>query len=204
MSDLEYLRTALMADRFDPSCPLRGGLDANPLTLIGLRRLMEMGVPRAFLGELTGAGDLGAAQVDLTSGGSRFAFGGPTGRLLLAVRAGDGTLVDMAALSSACEDEWALLSGGADLLGEWLLEDAIAAERRELRLFPTPMAWLRGGGRGICVLDWTPAALGALRGLRSHQTLVVDPGAKVRLDAMLAYGGLPMVAEERAAIRRVA
>lgn len=75
--------------------------------------------------------------------------------------------------------------------------------RWELRLYATPMAWLRAGGAGICVLDWTASALGALRGVGSGVTLVVEPGAKARLDAMLAHGGLPLVAETQT-VRRAA
>lgn len=172
------------------------------MSFAGLRALLDMGVPRDFALELAGEGDLSVAQVDLHRGGT-FEFGGPDRRLILAVRRG-GELVDLAALSSTCEDEWALRLGVADFLGEdWLL-DAVLAERREVRLFSTPMGWLRGGGRGVCVLDWSASALGALRGLGTGVTLVCDPGAKPKLQAMLTHGGLPLVAENRPDFRRVA
>lgn len=174
-----------------------------------LRALIDMGVPQGVALALAGDGDLAVGQVDLSHRGSRFGFGGPDRRLILAVR-DRGEIVDLAACSSSNENEWALRLGQADFLGVDALYDAqVAADpqaaaggrvrsARELRLFATPMAWLRGGGDGICVLDWTPSALGALRGLGSGVTLVVEPGAKAKLDAMLKHGGLPLVAEAQA------
>lgn len=186
MDDLEFARLSL------------------ELPFAAVRALIDMGVPAAVVGELCARGDLAVAGIELSASASRFALGGATRRLLLAIRDADGELLDVVAMSSTCEDEWALWRGAVDLLGEDVLGDAIMAERREVRLFATPMAWLRAPGAGICVLDWNRTALGALRGLRPWQTLVVDPGAKPKLDALLAYGGLPMVAEDRSAMRRAA
>lgn len=174
---------------------------ATTLPFAGLWMLLDMGVPQDFALALAGDGDLAVARVSLHRGGL-FGFEGPDQRLILGVRRG-GDTIDLAALSSTCEDEWALRLGVADMLGEDLLLDCVLAERRELRLFATPLAWLRGGGRGICVLDWSASALGALRGLGSGVTLVVDPGAKPKLQAMLTHGGLPLVAEDRT-MRRAA
>lgn len=177
------------------------------------RALLELGVPRAVVAAAMCNGDLAVADVDLSRDGSRFAFGGPTRRLILGVRAG-GALTDLVALSSTCEDEWALYRGAADFLGEDLVGRATVGAWRELRLFGTPMAWLRGGGcyggadatggAGVCVLDWTAGALGALRGLGGGVTLVCDRGARAKLEALLAHGGLPVVAEERPMIGRAA
>jgi hypothetical protein len=204
MTDLAYLGAAFAAERTDWPWLAGADRDGRRMTWAAVRHLLDMGVPAAFLGQLTGAGDLAIADVDLRRSGT-FEFGGPTRRLILAVRE-RGSVVDLVALSSSCADEWALLRGAADMLGGEMIDDAVAAERRELRLFSTPLAWLRGGGRGICVLDWTPAALAALRGLgsrvgpsggRAPVTLVVEPGAKPKLDALLAHGGLPIVSEDR-------
>lgn len=175
---------------------------ALELPWAAVRALLDMGAPRAFVSELVINGDLALAQVDVAGRSGLFEWQGPDRRLILGVRRG-GELIDLVALSTSCEDEWAVRLDVADILGEDLLLDAVLAERRELRLFGTPMAWLRGGGAGICVLDWTPAALAALRGLGTGVTLVCDRGAKARLKALLEHGGLPLVAEEQT-MRRAA
>lgn len=189
--------------------PLVDEMLATTMPFAGLRALIEAGVPRGFALALAGNGDLAVAGCELERDG-RFSFGGATRRLILGVRERTcvatasgylsewGDLTDLVALSSACEDEWALRLGVADFLGDEWLWRAEMGLLRELRLFATPMAWLRGGGRGVCVLDWSASALGALRGLGPQVTLVVDPGAKAKLQAMLAHGGLPLVAEDRA------
>lgn len=176
------------------SADLIGELMALELPLAAARRLIGMGVAAETMSALHVNGDLAVGDVDLARDG-RFEFGGPDRRLILAVR-DRGEVIDLAALSSTCEDEWALRLGAADFLGVDALYDAQLAERRELRLFATPMGWLRGGCAGVCVLDWTPGALAALRGLGPGCTIIADNGAKAKLQAMLAHGGLPLVAEE--------
>lgn len=207
LAEFPYLAEASANDDADAAEPggngLRTLLDGLAMPFAAVRALDGMGVPRMLLGQLTAAGDIAVADVDLGRDGGRFAFGGPTRRLILAVRV-DGVLIDLAALSSTCEDEWALHLGMADFLGEELLDRARTCEWRELRLFGTPLAWLRAGGRGVCVLDWTPAALAALRGLGPGVTLVCDAGAKPKLEALLRHGGLPLVAEDRPVIGRAA
>lgn len=176
-----------------------------PLPWAGAQRLHAAGVPWGVIGALNGAGAIGAARVSVSSDGSRWEPEGPDARLLLL--AGE---MDAVALSTSNEDEWALLTGMADLLGEDHLEHAVATEARFLRLHATPMAWLRAGGPlassseavgqkipGVCVLQWNKSALGALRGLPERTTLVVDPGARERMKGLLAFGGLPQVAEDR-------
>jgi hypothetical protein len=202
MTELAYLEAAVAGDRAAWPFVASACADGRRLPWSAARHLLELGVPAGMLGQLTGAGDLAIGQVDLRRGGT-FEFGGPDRRLILAVRE-RGVVVDLVALSSQCEDEWALMRKASDFLGGDLLADAVLAGRREVRLFSTPMAWLRGGCAGVCVLDWTPAALSALRGLGSGVTLVVAPGAKAKLQAMLVHGGLPLVAEDRAPVRRAA
>lgn len=184
--------------------PLHAILGAMPMSLAGMQALVEAGVPAALVSALHIDGDMALARVDVSRDGSRFSFGGPDKRLILAVRDGTGGVVDLVALSSARPDEWALHLGHADFLGTDCLEQAVAANWRHLRVFPTPMAWLRAGGRGVCVLDWNIHALNALRGLGTGVTLVVDAGAKLKMQAMLAHGGLPLVAEDRPDLRRAA
>lgn len=182
---------------------LQAIMDGNMLPLPGAKRLAAGGVPWGTIGALNGAGLIGAGRVTVSADGLWFEPEGPDARLLLGICNGAGELVDVAALSASNEDEWALLTGAADLLGEAALEQAVATDARYLRLHPTPMAWLRARGHlaGICVLQWSKAALGALRSLPEATTLVVDPGTKERLRGLLAFGGLPQIAEDRA-IRR--
>lgn len=184
------------------SLDLLGELRVLSLPFVAARMLIDLGVPAEVMLALHGNGDLALGQVELDPRG-RFEFGGPDRRLILTVRDAAGEVVDLVALASHDENQWALRTGLADLLGDDQLLDAVLAERRELRLHPTPLAWLRAGCEGICVLDWTRSALGALRGMPEGLTLVVDPGWREGLKAKLAYGGLPRVAEVQT-LRRVA
>lgn len=217
MSGANYLAAAIEADAMaamEGGCDLRDALDALDLPFAAVRALEAMGADRALLAQLAGASDLKIAQVELLPGG-RFAFGGPDRRLVLAVRH-YGALVDLVALSSADENEWALYRGAADFLGGELLDRAVACELREVRLFATPIDWVRGGlasssgaiggqePAGVCVLDWTASALSGLRGLRETCTIVCDRGAGERLKALLAHGGLPQVGEIGTGFRRAA
>ena len=150
-------------------------------------------MPAAFLGQLTGAGDLGAARVALSRDGARWQPEGPDPRLLLGVRE-QGVLVDVAALKSDDPDQWALRRGEGWCLGydAWLACETGA--RRELRLHATPIAWLRVGGEGLAILDWD-IGLRMLRGLGEHVLLRCDRGAGERLRALLSIGALPRVKE---------
>lgn len=177
---------------------------ANPLPWPGAQRLIAKGVPGGVIAEMNGRGTIGAARVLVTAKGARFEIEGPDARALLAVENGAGEVIDVAALSTTNENEWSLLTGMADLLGEAAMEAAVAGNWRELRLFATPMDWLRGGCAGVCVLAWNRQALGALRTLPEALTLVVGAGVRDRLRALLAYGGLPQVAEIRGSMERAA
>lgn len=180
--------------------PLVAEMAAVTLGIPAIRALEAAGVPLRTVGEMFVNGDLAVAQVELARGGSRFGFGGPDRRLVIAARV-HGEVRDLVALASADESQWALRLGAADFLGEEWIDRAAIGACRELRLLRTPMDWLRAGGPGcaggVCVLDWTPAALAALRGLGPKVTLVCDPGVGPKLRAMLEHGGLPLVAEAR-------
>lgn len=184
-------------------------LQGRALPWAGVQRLLAGGADLHLVAQLLALGLLGAGRVAVAADGALFEPEGPDARLLLGAgydvdELGRDTVAEVVALSTTCEDEWALLTGAADILGADVLEDAVAAERRFVRLYSTPMDWLRAGGAGVCVLQWNRVALAALRGLPESCTLVVDPGARERLRGMLAYGGLPQVAEDRPNFGRVA
>lgn len=197
-----YLDAAFAAARAEWPDEAAEAMASVSLPPAALAALLDAGVPRGFLGQLCGAGDLALTGVEMAQDG-RFAIGGPDRCWVLAVREW-GVIADLVALVPHDQDRWALWRGSADFLGREMLDRALGGAVRTLRLFPTPRAWLRGGGEGVCVLDWSPGALSALRNLGPKVTLVVDPGAKDRMKAMLAHGGLPLVAEDRPDLRRAA
>lgn len=163
-----------------------------------LARVGDLGVPGPFLAQLTGAGDIAVARVSLAHRGAFFEVPGPDARLLLAVRDASGVLVDVVAFRTSDPDDWALRVGLGAVLGAVALEDV---ERRvcvdgyaRMRVFGTPLAWLQGGGAGVCVLDWK-VGLSDLTALGETVTLECDRGAGERLEALLRRGNLPRVKE---------
>lgn len=190
----ERLHRALDADFYAAGCVLREEMNGQVLTAAQMQRVIAMGVPAAMVGRLTACHDLVAARVDLHRD-STFHFGGPDGRLVMAVRDTGGAIIDLVAMSFSDENKWALRTGTADLLGEWNYYHAIATQQRVVRLHSTPLAWLRAAGDGICVLDWTRSALTMLRSLGARTTLDCDAGAGARLKGLLKYGDLPLVRE---------
>lgn len=181
-------------------CAMRRQLGSMALSRGEHDRLLAAGVPQDWLANLNIAGDLGTARVSISGKGDRFEFGGPDPRLLLGVRDRAFELWDMVALASHDENRWSLLHGYEPVLGGWMIDAAHEAAEREvpfkLRLFSTPWDWLRGAGRGVCVLDWGGSALAELRALRGDfVTLVVDAGAREALREKMKHGGLPLVAE---------
>lgn len=183
--------------------PLLQELASAPLTRGAMQRLCEIDVPLAFVGALNARGRIGAAGVSLSRDGGRYDPHGPTARLLVAVEE-EGEVIDVAALASHDPDQWALRTGMGWCLGHmhWCEAQRAGIEGRAatLRLFSTPIDWLRGHGQGICVLDWNAAALSHLRALGEGVLLRVDAGAGERLRALMAHGGLPRV-KERAPVR---
>lgn len=154
--------------------------------------LNRFAVPAPFMGQLTGAGDIGRARVAVR--GSLWEPEGDTPSLILAVRE-RGELVDLLACSSAHPDRWALRRGMGWVLGHDHYFACQAEQSDRLRLFATPLDWLAAGGDGICVLEWGAAALGWLRGLGPRVAISCDPDAGTKLRDMLAHGGLPRVQE---------
>ncbi len=184
------------------------------------RALNALGVPRAVIATLTGAQGVGRMRVAQRDSRWR---ADPAGawRLILPVHDALGQLIDLLAVSSADEDAWSLRTGDGFIWGLAQLEDARTAGDRlrearswgvepkwadrqsaTLRVFSTPLEYLRGSGTGICVLEWGPAALTELRSLGEDVTLLVaDPEAVETLNHALRHGGLPKV---RAVARELA
>lgn len=185
---------------------------ASALTQPAGEMLAALGVPRPLICRLNIDGEIGLASVSLRGG--HWEPVGPDRRLLLAVRDGLGELIDIAALASHDRNEWALRTGDGWALGidhwqaacqadeEAQAKDLTARDRARdarlrLRVFATPFDWLAAGGAGICVLEWSAMALTNLRLLGERVTLLVDAGARERMQALLAHGGLPRVETAR-------
>lgn len=174
-----------------------------------VRMLLALGASPRWLAR--SAGEFGTARVTLSGDGATFEPDGPTPRLLVAVRAGDGALIDIAALASHCRDEWALRIGDGWALGldqlaraEQARDEAVAMAGAgkpprpvRLRLFANPFDWMAADGAGLCVLEWNTAALTALRALGERVVLEIEPAAQERLRQLLAHGGLPRVEAAR-------
>ncbi|MBX7459538.1 hypothetical protein [Qipengyuania huizhouensis] len=193
MSALAYLESALAGDRADPLCALRREVAEAGLSARAFARLLELGIPAKALAQLCGAGDVAATRVALSRDGSRYEPEGPDARLLLTVRE-QGVPVDIVALATHDEDQWALRRGEGWCLGydAWLRCETGFAH--ELRVHATPLAWLRGGCEGVAILEWD-LGLRMLRGLGENVLLRCDRGAGERLKALLRVGGLPRVKE---------
>ena len=179
--------------------PLAQAMHGHRMSRAAWDALHRAGVPAELVARLNVHQEAVSARVDLWQRGNLFSFGGPDARLVLAVRDAQGALVDLVALSGGCEEEWPLHEGAGEMLGEGALlaagERAATFGRAELRLHPTPMAWLRSGCEGVCALQWNPAVLNRLRSLGETVTLRTDPGTRARLTALLQHGGLPAILE---------
>lgn len=162
-----------------------------------VRALIAAGAPARLVAELLERFELGRVRA---IEGERFWEPQEDGaaRLALAVHSGPD-LVDIVAFAPASPDRWTLRRGAGVMLGEDALWHACAMRgpgaRTIVAVHATPMAWLRAGGEGVCVLDWSAEALGMLRMLGPEVTLLAaDAGAAVKLRDALAYGALPKVA----------
>jgi hypothetical protein len=183
-------------------CEVREHLHAGRvLDFADLGRISADPKVQSFVMGLVGAGDLVKARCDISQrqAAPLFSFGGPEGRIVLAVR--DEYMQRADAIAFRLDDPggFAMLFDHAAVLGEWVLRDAwydahFARARVTLKVFADPLAWIRGGGRGICVLSWQ-RALWLLRGLGERVTLECDAGAGARIKALIEIGGLPKVKE---------
>jgi len=164
-----------------------------------IRRLIDAGVPARSVGALHGDHALKVARVNVR--GRRWEPEGPDPRLLIGVRDGSGTMIDVIAIARHAPADWALMTGEAAMLGEDTLDDAardvMAHGRARMRLHGDPWGWLVSGCEGLCVLDWNVAAP-SIRMLGESVTIVTDGGASRGTLARLSRGGLPRVAEVQA------
>ncbi|MBB3034036.1 hypothetical protein [Alteriqipengyuania lutimaris] len=207
MIGMDYLALANDAD-FDAAlaggCDLRDELlglaTSQPMSAAGMQRLFELGVAPRIFGVLHGAGDLAVARVAITSPARGPMLWEPEGtepRLLVGVRE-QGVLVDIVSLSTENPDSWALRRGAAWCLGHEAFERCDPAvhwdHAQRLRIQATPIDWMRSGGEGICVLDWSVAPH-HLRSLGEDVQLCCDRGAGAALRGLLRFGGVPGVRE---------
>lgn len=193
-----WKREALERSAIGPSLgnPLERTLAIAALRMpfAGVAMLETLGVPRGFVGRMTGAGDVGRVRCLISA--DRLWHADESGRPHLAVAVRDewGVLEDICAFSSDTPDEWALQRGATAMLGRdrFALARSGAADR--LRLFATPLDWLRGEGDGICVLDWTKGVLAELRGLGPGVTIACESRAVAdALAGHLRWTGLPRI-----------
>lgn len=171
--------------------------------------LVKAGVPVETIDRLRTAGILGRAWVRIEKQRWSLADRGEHGcepRLILGIYA-VGELIDLVAISGRNENQWTLYAGMADFLGHDAIEavdrDMAAGREGRLALHATPMDWLRAGGHGACVVDWTRAARNLLRSLGEAVVIEVShPIMAGNLDRQLRHGGLPKieVAEQETAV----
>lgn len=181
----------------------------NGVTFAACQRLMAAGVPGRSVAVLGAVLAIGQARVTLSRDGRLFEIGGPDGRLLIACFDG-GVLCDVAAVSLASPDCFALATGDGWALGEPALEQAeraaLAGRSVRLRVFDDAKQWLAAAGEGIVVIDWA-AALPRLRMLGERVTLECSPAMGFAIEQRLRCGGLPRVAKaapDSAALREAA
>lgn len=94
----------------------------------------------------------------------------------------DWELVDLVAFPTSAPDNWLLRLGVGWLLG--LNDGRPSLENQEtVRLHRSPLDWLRAGGDGISILDWSAPELFTLNDLAG--IVVDDPGVKRQLVAAL-------------------
>jgi hypothetical protein len=139
---------------------LHAEMDAAGLCVLQghLNHMRALGVSSCTIAEMGLAGwPFGIANVEPVGGGSYQPGEGFPHTILPVVE--DGVLVDLVAFRSGAPDDWLLRTGHGFALG---LPDGMAGYVRaekdfwenSAHLFSNPLDWLRGGGSGICVLDW--------------------------------------------------
>lgn len=124
-------------------------------SLVGAVRLLEAD------GERYVPGDSGAAACVVP-----VFTGGPVGQLW--------DVVDLVAFTVDQPARWWLRKGNGVLLGPDWPDYCTTLANDPLPLFSTPLYWLRAGGRGSCVVDWSAHLPLHLRGV---QNIVCDSTA---------------------------
>lgn len=152
---------------------------AIAVTHARLRQMVALGVSWSTIGELGRHHD-GFGIVAVRDARDGLYEPDPDGHphLVLPVYE-DGELVDLVAFRSELPDKWMLRTGLGWALG---VEDGLPRlyERsfwhtEPLSLSATPLDWLRGGAKGLCVLDWEAPELAEL----SDFTAVQCPDATI-------------------------
>lgn len=73
--------------------------------------------------------------------------GGPSGQLW--------DLLDLVVFKPSRPDQWWLRAGNGVLLGPDWPEWCVTLDNEPLYLHSTPLDWLRAGGQGSCIVDWS-------------------------------------------------
>lgn len=87
-------------------------------------------------------------------------------------------LVDLCAFQGAQPDTWHLRTGAA-----WCLGMVDSLSEAQVHLCGRPLDWLRGGGKGICILDWSSPEIRSLAAM--SEVTCSDPRAARLLQAAL-------------------
>jgi hypothetical protein len=111
---------------------------------------------------------LAVAEVEEVSGLFVPCEGRPL-HFLTPIRSG-GELIDLCAWRPSRPDRWLLRTGAGWALGE---DAGIGDWEYVLDLHATPLDWIKSGGSGLCVLDWSSPDLHQLALL--HTIRVCDP-----------------------------
>lgn len=155
----------------------------NAFTFTAFDALIGMDMPSDALAHLTGQGDIGRCRVEYDGSGHYQPERSGDPALILPVIDG-GVLIDLVAFSPKNPNVWALRKGQGLILGLDYARGITAdweSDAAELRVFANPMEWLyanQGGyPTGICVLDWSPESVAALRNLGPQFTLLADSPA---------------------------
>lgn len=160
-------RALLNEYRAEQNNPLRREFDAmlNAMSVRDMEVLRGHGIPAA---ELFGESLVGAANIEI----GRNDFWAPSDsgvRAAIIPAMEDGAVLDLIAVRPSQPDVWYVRVGNCWALGMDEITDARHSldHSHSIVLHATPLDWLRAGGRGVCVVDWTDDARMTLRDLRA-------------------------------------
>lgn len=98
----------------------------------------------------------------------------------------EGTVIDLIAWRTLAPDAWLWRNGDGWALGiDQITQPSPWDGFREITLHATPLDWLRAGGDGACILDWS--AVSHIRRLALFDTIRCDhPTVQKRLSGILS------------------